>query len=70
MNSRILPPRGPEGKIVPIGLRLPRGLIEELDGVAKESGYNRTEVVSHFLRWALQEYRHERALQKDTPPHK
>lgn len=66
MNSRILPPRGPEGEVIPVSLRLARGLIAELDVVAKESGYNRTEVITHFLRWALQEY----SVEKSRAPHK
>lgn len=61
MNSRILPPKDAEGEIIPTSLRFPRGLLAKLDVVARESGYSRTEVITHFVRWALQEYEMEKA---------
>jgi hypothetical protein len=45
----ILPPH--EGPIVPISLRLPKGLLDRLDWLAEASGYSRTDVIAHVLRW-------------------
>lgn len=62
--SRILPPKDPEGELVATSLRIPEALVKRLDVVAKESSYSRTEVILHFLRWALQEYEAEKRPKK------
>lgn len=57
--SRILPP--PEGEAVGTSIRVPKAMLKRIDDVAEESGHSRTDVILHFLRWALQEYELERA---------
>lgn len=56
--SRILPKKDAE---VPVttSLRVPPSMLRELDEIAAESGYTRSEVMLHFWRWAIQEYRAE-----------
>jgi metal-responsive CopG/Arc/MetJ family transcriptional regulator len=60
--SKILPPA--EGETTQFGIRAPISLVERLDAVAKESGHSRTDVVLHFLRWALQEYESEKKAKR------
>jgi predicted DNA-binding protein len=62
--SKILPPKQDEGELVTTSLRMPRVMIERLDSIAKESGYSRTEVMLHFVRWAIQEYEAEKKAGK------
>lgn len=57
--SRILPPKEQEGDLIPTSLRIPSVILKKLDAISKESGYIRTEVMLHFLRWAIQEYEAE-----------
>jgi hypothetical protein len=61
--SRILPPKEDQ-EMVTTSLRMPRALIAELEAVAKESGYTRSDVIVHFCRWALEEYKRERVERK------
>ena len=55
--SRILPPS--EGATTQISLRMPNAILVKLDGIAEDSGHPRSDVIMHFLRWALQEYEAE-----------
>ncbi len=57
--SRILPPKEDSEPAVTTSLRVPPSMLRELDSIAKESGYSRTEVMLHFWTWAIQEYRLE-----------
>lgn len=57
--SRILPPKDDPETPVTTSLRVPPSMIKDLDAIARESGYTRTEVMLHFWRWAIQEYRSE-----------
>ncbi len=57
--SRILPPKVDHEAPVTTSLRVPPPMLKELDEIAKESGYTRTEVMLHFWTWAIQEYRRE-----------
>lgn len=57
--SRILPPKEEAEPAVTTSLRVPPSMLRELDAIAKESGYTRTEVMLHFWTWAIQEYRAE-----------
>jgi predicted DNA-binding protein len=61
--SRILPPKE-FGEAVTTSLRMPKGMMARLDAVAQESGYTRTEVILHFLKWALEEYEVEKASER------
>lgn len=61
--SRILPPKEDQ-EMVTTSLRMPRALIAELEAVAEESGYTRSDVIVHFVRWALDEYKREKAERK------
>lgn len=54
--SRILPPKEDEGEPLSTSLRIPKAILGRIDAVAKASNYTRTEVILHFLRWALEEY--------------
>jgi hypothetical protein len=58
----VLPPKE-EGTLEPAAFRLPKSLIKELDEIAEESNWSKNQVVIHFLRWARDEYRKERAAE-------
>jgi metal-responsive CopG/Arc/MetJ family transcriptional regulator len=62
--SRILPPKDIEGEPVTTSLRLPKGIVHKLDVIAQETNYSRTEVITHFMRWAIQEYEAEKTRSK------
>lgn len=53
---KILPPKVAESESVQFSLRMPKKLVAAVDKIAADTGYNRTEVVTHFVRWALDEY--------------
>lgn len=57
--SRILPPKEDASVMVTTSLRVPPEMLRELDEIAQSSGYTRSEVMLHFWRWAIQEYRTE-----------
>jgi metal-responsive CopG/Arc/MetJ family transcriptional regulator len=44
-----------------MSVRLPKSLIGELDEIAEQSNWSKNQVIIHFLRWARDEYRRERA---------
>lgn len=62
--SRILPPKEDVEVPVTTSFRIPPSVLKDLDEVSEESGYTRTDVMIHFLRWALQEYRAEQSGKK------
>jgi len=40
---------------------LPNCLWEELADIARLEGYSRNEVIAHFIRWSLAQYRAEKS---------
>lgn len=65
--SRILPPKEDEGPPVTTSLRIPQKLVQAIDEIGQSTGYSRTEVVNHFLRWAVREYRAEQQAAPKPP---
>lgn len=49
-----------EGPTQPLSIRFPKRLIERLDEVAKTTGNDRSTVVLHMVRWALEEFDRQR----------
>lgn len=43
--------------MVSTSLRMPKELWDELNLLASQHGYGRTELMIHFLRWAMREFR-------------
>lgn len=58
----VLPPKE-EGTLVSASFRLPQSLIDELEEIAEESHWSKNQVAIHFLRWARDEYRKEKAAE-------
>lgn len=57
--SKILPPPEEGEKQMPVSVKLPVAMLDELDAIAKKSGHSRHGVMVHFLKWALAEYKKE-----------
>jgi len=53
----LLPPKMFRGDLKATSIRLPADLLAELDSIAEESGYTRSEVVHRFLEWGAIEFR-------------
>jgi hypothetical protein len=62
----ILPPKHRRGDTGSVTLRVPRPMLRELEAEASHSGYTRTEVVLHLLRYGLDALAKERAEQRST----
>ena len=60
----ILPKAKNEARLAMM-VRLPEGLVEELNDIAKAAGLSRTEVVEHILRWGVPEAKKELAGSKE-----
>lgn len=60
-------PEGEGGSTVQIGIRTPEKLLASIDEIAKETGNDRTSTVLHLVRWAIDEYRKQRALETEGP---
>lgn len=54
---KMLPPKRFKGEMTNTSVRLPGDLVKELDRIAEESNYSRSEVIHHFVAWAVEEYR-------------
>ena len=58
----VLPPRDPrDADVRSSGIMLPNCLWEELADIARLEGYSRNEVIAHFIRWSLAQYRAEKS---------
>lgn len=61
--STILPPRV-DTEAVPTSIRIPKPLVDEVDVIAKETGYSRSEVLLHFIRYGVEKHKEETASLK------
>ena len=59
--SRIIPPKDEGQGRVGVSVKMPKELLEGIDEVAEATSYSRSEIIIHFSRWALQEWRLEQA---------
>jgi metal-responsive CopG/Arc/MetJ family transcriptional regulator len=58
--SKLLPPKT-SNTHAQLSLRVPAEIIDGLDEVAGDVGYTRSQVVVRFLRWAIEQYKEEKA---------
>lgn len=56
--STLFPPKR-KGKLLNTTMRLPESLLKELDAIAEEAGYTRTEVFIRSLEFAVAEHRRQ-----------
>jgi hypothetical protein len=63
----VIPPKDPlDEDPRPTSFRIGKKLLQEIDAIAKELGYKRTEAVVLLLKWAVKQHRSERKTSKDT----
>lgn len=56
----LLPDREDREPQAVTSIRVSKKMLETLDEIAESEGFSRTEVITHFLRFAIEAYRKEK----------
>lgn len=60
----VIIPQGEEVVEQPITWRPTKQLLKRIEAAAKATGNNRSDVISHLVRWALDEFEHQQAEER------